>query len=98
MTGWWCFGNSQLPYGQSAWAGKPVGVSVGAVGTAMAQQHLRNVLAYLDVPALGQPEAFVQFKEGLVDATNNITVEATQKFLQTWMDKYVAFVKLHQAA
>ena len=48
------------PYGQSAWAGKPagvLGVSIGAVGTAVAQQHLRNVLAYLDVPTLAQPEA-----------------------------------------
>ncbi|MBN9339015.1 MAG: NAD(P)H-dependent oxidoreductase, partial [Comamonadaceae bacterium] len=50
------------PYGQSAWAGKPAGVigtSIGAIGTALAQQHLRNVLAYLDMPTLGQPEAFV---------------------------------------
>ena len=36
------------PYGKSVWAGKPAavaGVSVGAIGTALAQQHLRNVLA-----------------------------------------------------
>ena len=93
--------HASRPYGQSAWAGKPAGVigaSGGPIGTALAQQHLRNVLGYLDMPTLGQPEAFVQFKENLVDANNKITVEATQKFLQTWMDKYVAFVKLHQAA
>ena len=57
--------HASRPYGQSAWAGKPAGVigaSVGAIGTAMAQQHLRNVLAYLDVPTLGQPEAFIQAK------------------------------------
>ena len=44
--------HASRPYGQSAWAGKPagvIGVSVGAVGSALAQQHLRNVLAYLDV-------------------------------------------------
>jgi chromate reductase len=90
--------NASRPYGQSAWNGKPAGVigaSVGAIGTAVAQQHLRNVLAYLDVPTLGQPEAFVQFKEGLFDAHGKITVEATHKFLQNWMDKYTAFVKLH---
>jgi NAD(P)H-dependent FMN reductase len=44
-----------------------MGVSVGAIGTAVAQQHLRNVLAYLDCPALGQPECFIQAKEGLFD-------------------------------
>ena len=50
--------HASRPYGQNAWAGKPAGVigaSIGAIGTAMAQQHLRNVLAYLDVPTLGQP-------------------------------------------
>ena len=50
--------NASRPYGQNAWAGKPagvIGVSVGAIGTALAQQHLRNILAYLDVPTLGQP-------------------------------------------
>jgi len=91
--------HASRPYGQSAWAGKPCGVigaSGGAIGSALAQQHLRNVLAYLDMPTLGQPEAFVQFKEGLVDAHGKVTVEATAKFLQGWMDKYCAFIKLHQ--
>lgn len=86
------------PYGQSAWAGKPagvIGVSVGAIGTALAQQHLRNVLAYLDVPTLGQPEAFIQNKEDLFDDKGHIGNEATKNFLQGWMDKYVAWVKTH---
>jgi chromate reductase, NAD(P)H dehydrogenase (quinone) len=87
------------PYGQSAWAGKPAGVlgaSVGAVGTAIAQQHLRNVLAYLDVPTLGQPEAFIQVKDGLFDESGNIGA-GSKKFLQGWMDRYVAWVKKHAA-
>jgi len=90
--------HASRPYGQSAWAGKPAGVlgiSVGAIGTALAQQHLRNVLAYLDVPTLGQPEAFVQNKEGLFDDRGHVGIESTAKFLQGWMDKYVAWVKTH---
>jgi chromate reductase, NAD(P)H dehydrogenase (quinone) len=86
------------PYGQSAWAGKPagvIGVSVGAIGTALAQQHLRNVLAYLDVPTLGQPEAFVQNKEGLFGEGGQIGVESTRKFLEGWVAKYAAWVKIH---
>ena len=89
--------HASRPYGQSAWAGKPAGVlgaSVGAPGTAMAQQHLRNVLAYLDVPTLGQPEAFIQVKEGLFDGAGNIGPDS-KAFLQNWMDKYVAWVKVH---
>lgn len=89
--------HASRPYGQSAWAGKPAGVigaSVGAIGTSMAQQHLRNILAYLDVPTLGQPEAFVHAKEGLFDPDGNIGA-GSRKFLQAWMDRYVAWVKKH---
>ncbi len=85
------------PYGKSAWAGKPagiIGVSVGAAGTALAQQHLRNILAYLDMPTLGQPEAFIHAKEGLFDDAGNIG-EGSRKFLQGWMDRYVAWVQRH---
>ncbi len=89
--------HASRPYGQSAWAGKPagiLGVSVGANGTAMAQQHLRNILAYLDVPTLGQPEAFIQVKDGLFDADGNIGA-GSKNFLQNWMDRYVAWVDKH---
>ena len=90
--------HASRPYGQSAWAGKPAGVlgaSVGTGGTAMAQQHLRNVLAYLDVPTLGQPEAFIHAKEGFFDATGDIGIPDSKKFLQTWMNAYVAWVNTH---
>ena len=84
------------PYGQSVWTGKPAGVmgaSIGTLGSALAQQHLRNVLAYLDMPTLGQPEAFIHVKEGLFDAAGNLTNPDTQKFLQNWIDKYLVWVK-----
>jgi chromate reductase len=89
--------HASRPYGKSAWAGKPagiMGVSVGAAGTCMAQQHLRNILAYLDVPTMGQPEAFIQAKEDLFDADGRIGV-ASEKFLRSWMDRYVAWVIKH---
>lgn len=85
------------PYGKSVWAGKPagiLGVSIGSTGTALAQQHLRNILAFLDVPTLGQPEAFIQMKEGLFDEEGNIGT-ASRHFLQNWMQRYVAWVKKH---
>jgi chromate reductase, NAD(P)H dehydrogenase (quinone) len=91
--------HASRPYGQSAWAGKPagvIGVSIGATGTCLAQQHLRNVLAYLDVPTLGQPEIFLQSKDGLFDESGDIG-PASRKFLQNWMDRYVAWVKKHAA-
>src|SRR5687768_15614995 len=88
--------HASRPYGQSVWLGKPagvIGISVGAIGTAVAQQHLRNVLAYLDVPTLGQPEAFIQVKEGLFDPSGGIGNPKSKAFLQTWMDRYAAWVK-----
>jgi chromate reductase len=78
------------PFGKSSWAGKPAGIlgaSPGATGTSMAQQHLRNILATLDVPALCQPEAFIRVVDGLFDEAGN------KVFLQNWMDKYVVWVK-----
>jgi len=83
--------HASRPYGQSAWAGKPagvLGVSVGPIGTSLAQQHLRNVLTYLDVPTMGQPEAFIQAKDGLFDADGNIGADS-KAFLQNWMDQYL---------
>ncbi len=91
--------HASRPYGQNAWAGKPAGVigaSVGAIGSALAQQHLRNILAYLDVPTLGQPEAFIHAKEGLFDGAGNFG-DSNRNFLQSWMDQYVAWVRKHAA-
>lgn len=89
--------NASRPYGQSAWSGKPAGVigtSIGVIGTAAAQQHLRTILAYLDVPTLGQPEAFIHANDELFEADGSIG-PASRGFLQDWMDRYVAWVKLH---
>ena len=89
--------HASRPYGQSAWAGKPggiIGASIGAQGTAVAQQHLRGILAYLDVPLLGQPEAFLHVKDGFFDAEGRIG-EGSRKFVQGWMDKYAAWIRAH---
>lgn len=83
------------PWGHNSWIGKAagiVGTSPSAAGTAMAQQHLRNILAAEGVNVLTTPEVFLQFKEGLIDEQFNITNEDTRKFLQGWLDRYVAWV------
>jgi len=88
--------HASRPYGQSAWAGKPAGIigcSPGAISSAVAQLHLRTILAYLDMPTLGQPEAYVQVKDGFFDEAGNIANAESRKFLHGWMDKYAAWVK-----
>ena len=64
------------PWGKNSFAGKPgavIGASIGAIGSALAQQHLRNSLVFLDVATLAQPEVFVKFSDGLIDADGNVT-------------------------
>ena len=88
--------HASRPYGQSAWAGKPagiVGATIGPIGTAVAQSHLRSVLAFLDMPLLPSPEAYITVKEGFFDEGGNFAVPETKKFLHGWMDKYAAWVK-----
>lgn len=84
------------PWGTNSFAGKPsavIGASIGAIGSALSQQHLRNILAYVDVHVLAQPEVYLAFKEGLIDDAGNISNDDTRKFLQGFVDKYVAWVK-----
>ena len=90
--------HASRPMGQGVWGGKPAGVigaSAGALGTAMAQQHLRNILAYLNVSTMGQPEAFVHAKEDFFDPDGRIGPTSLE-FMKSWMDHYVAWVRMHQ--
>ena len=90
--------HASRPYGQSVWAGKPagvLGVSVGLSGTAMAQQHLRNMLAYLDMPAVGQPEIFLQVRDDLFDEQGGIGSDITRRMLQQWLERFAAWVARH---
>lgn len=90
--------HASRPWGKSVWAGKPAGVtgiSVGTVGTAVAQQHLRNVLGFLDMPTLGQPEVFLQAKEGLFKEGGEIGFDDTRQFLQNWVNRYTDWVARH---
>ena len=85
------------PYGHSAWGGIPaavIGTSPGGPATSMAQQHLRNVFVFLDMPTMQQPEGFVRWTDGLVDASGNIG-EASKDFLTGYMTKFLAWVALH---
>ncbi|MCX5538942.1 NAD(P)H-dependent oxidoreductase [Paraburkholderia sp. CNPSo 3076] len=84
------------PWGANSWRGKPgavLGTSVGATGTALSQQHLRNVLAYLEVTLLGQPEMFIKHDASRINEKGEIVSEDTRKFLQGFVDTYVAWVK-----
>src|SRR5215472_11340132 len=82
------------PYGRNPWNGKPAaitGTSPGALGTAIAQQHLRQILGNLGVLVMGG-EAYVGFKPGLIDADGGITDAGTRKFLAGFVDQFATLV------
>lgn len=86
------------PYGHNSFAGKPAGVigaSIGTIGTALAQQHLRNILAYLDVAVMGQPEAFIQVADDTIDPIGHVTDPKKMVFLQHWIERYGEFTQAH---
>lgn len=81
------------PWGQTSWPGKPAavtGTSGGAISTAVAQQHLRAVLADLGLQVIGG-EAYIQFKPGLVDERGDVTDESVRTFLKTFIDQFAGF-------
>lgn len=86
------------PWGAGAWIGIPaavIGVSPGMLGTATAQQHLRNVLSCVGTIAMPQPEAFLQAKEGFFAVDGSIVDATTRAFLTTWMAAFTAWVRTH---
>jgi len=82
------------PWGKNSWSGKVAavtGASVGAIGTALAQQHLRQILGAQGVVLAGG-EAYLTFKPGLIDANDVVTDEGTRTFLQSFLDQFAALV------
>lgn len=90
----WC----SRPYGKNAFAKKPAalcGTSSGAIGAACGQNHLKPILNYLDVILMGQPELYLQFTDGLIDADGNISNDKTKQFLQKFVDALSAWLDQH---
>ena len=83
------------PYGHNSFARKPsavIGTSPGAIGTAVAQQHLRSLLSFCNSPQMNAPEAYIQFKPGLITPEGEVTDETTEAFLRTYMQELHAFI------
>lgn len=84
------------PPRESGWVGKPAllaGASGGAIGTAAMQVHLRAILSSIGIHAMGHPEVYIQFKKDLIDDDGNVTVESTEKFLATVMERFGSWVE-----
>jgi chromate reductase len=83
------------PYGQNAFTRKPsaiIGTSPGKIGTAIAQSHLRSILAFCNSPLMNAVEAYIQFERGLIADDGRVTNGETEKFLRDFMAEFAAFV------
>lgn len=84
------------PYGDSAWAGKPVaimGASIGASGTARAQYHLRQTFVFLNLYAVNQPEVLVSNAAKRFDQEGKLTDDKTKKLIQQLLAELVSWTK-----
>src|SRR5690349_9165419 len=83
------------PYGKNAFARKPsgvIGTSPGKIGTAVAQQHLRSILAFCNSPLMNSVEAYVQFTPGLITDSGEVTSDETAEFLRAYMADFGGFI------
>lgn len=89
-------GWASMPFGESAWTGKPaavMGASIGSMGTARAQQHLRQILATLDMPAVNHPEVMIGNAAQRFDRNGRLTDESIRQFIQSLLGELVQLVK-----
>jgi chromate reductase len=84
------------PYGDNAWDGKPVavmGASVGTLGTARAQYHLRQVFVFLNMHALNRPEVMIGNAAQRFDVKSNLTDTTSQDLIRQLLHNLVAWTR-----
>lgn len=83
------------PYGQNSFNRKPsaiIGTSPGKIGTAIAQTHLRSIMAYCNSPLMNSIEAYIQFENGLITNDGQVTNSSTEEFLRNFMAEFHGFI------
>lgn len=86
------------PYGANVWDKKPaliVSQSPSNLSGFGANHHLRQVLAFLNMPVVQQPEVYIANVMDLLGDDGKITNQDTISFLQTVVDSFVEFIKRH---
>lgn len=84
------------PYGDNAFEGKPVaimGASIGMLGAARAQYHLRQCFVFLNMYPLNRPEIMVTFAPEKFDENGNLTDEQTRKHVTEFLEALVAWTR-----
>lgn len=87
------------PYGSNVWDGKPaliVSQSPSNLSGFGANHHLRQVLAFLNMPVVQQPEVYIANVHELLGENGEIANEDTVKFMQSAVDAFVSLIKKHR--
>ncbi|MBL8551437.1 MAG: NAD(P)H-dependent oxidoreductase [Hyphomonadaceae bacterium] len=84
------------PYGQSVFNGKPAAVisaSMGAIGGFGANHHLRQSLAFLNMPTLPSPETYIGVAHELFDEAGALKNEQTRAFLTQFAGAFAGWTE-----
>ena len=84
------------PYGQSAWNGKPaaiMGASIGMIGTARAQYHLRQMMVFLNMFPINQPEVMIGDAARRFDESGNLTDETSRKLIRLLLENLAEWTR-----
>lgn len=82
------------PYGDNAWQGKPVavmGASVGTLGSARAQYHLRQCFVFLSMYAVNQPEVRIANAAQCFNEQGELTDESSREQIRKLLAELVAW-------
>ena len=86
------------PYGQSVWSGKPtavISVTPGPYGAFGANQHIRQSFVFLDMPAMQQPEAYINNAGAIFNDDGSVKEEKQKAQLQKFIDAFARWVEGH---
>lgn len=84
------------PYGDNAWNGKPaaiMGASIGVLGTVRAQYHLRQIMVFLNMFPINQPEVMIGNAASRFDQQGNLTDETTKKLISQLLQNLVTWTQ-----
>ena len=69
-----------------------ISASPGAIGGFGANHHLRQMLVFLNIPTMQQPEAYIGHVDKLFDASGKLANEDTAKFLEGFLGAFVKWI------
>jgi len=88
--------NASRPHGDNAFDGKPVaimGASIGMLGTARAQYHLRQSCVWLNLYPLNKPEVMVPLAQEKIDPNGRVIDEKTREKIKELLESLVAWTR-----